>query len=193
VSERRAVTLFSFADPLYLAPQTFADTLDAFVGAAGRYGDRLDFVIKMKKPNEVDELIERFPQLKDKPIRVTADPSVIDLARGSRAIIGFNSLVILESMLTDVPIIVPWWGDSVRGRDECIMHGDLEQDRRNAYFPESPEALAALIEQAAEGALSIKGTHQSRIERFSEQSHFSEQRAASDLVAEMLSSRIKAA
>jgi hypothetical protein len=192
-SERRTITLFSFADPLYLAPQTFAEVLEAFVGIAERYGDRLDFVIKMKKPNEVDELIGRFPQVKGKPIRITADPSVIDLARRSRAIIGFNSLVILESLLTEVPIVVPWWGDSVRGLDECVMHADLEQDRRYAYFPESSEALAALIEQAAQGTLPIKGTRQGRIARFSEQSLFSEQRAASDLVAKMLSSRIKAA
>jgi hypothetical protein len=192
MAERDKITLFSFADPLYLAPRTFAETLDTFIGTAERYGDRLDFVIKMKKANEVDELVARFPQLKGKPILITADPSVVDLARSSRAIIGFNSLVILEALLTDVPIVVPWWGDSARSRDECVMHAELEQDSRNAYFPENPAALAALIERAVEGTLPVKGTHQTRIERFSRQSLFSEQRAASDLVADMLSSRISA-
>jgi hypothetical protein len=192
MERRERVTLMSFADPLYLAPKTFAETLAAFVAAAERHGDRFEFLIKMKKPNEVDELIERFPAVKGKPILVTAEPSVVDLARSSRAIIGFNSLVVLESLLTDVPIIVPWWGDSVRGQDECVMHADLEQDRLNAHFPESQGALASLIEQAVAGTLPVKGTHLTRIERFSQQSLFSEQRSASDLVAEMLSPRITA-
>jgi hypothetical protein len=188
---RRSITLFSFADPLYLAPENFAETLASFIGAAERYGDRFDFVIKLKKPNEVDELVAKFPQLKGKPIRLTADQSVVDLARNSRVIIGYNSLVILESLLTEVPIVVPWWKDSIRSVNECVMHGDKETDRRHVHFPDSPQALAELIAQAAEGALPVKSSQQSRIARFSEQSLFSVERSASDLVAEMLAAKIR--
>ncbi|MCW5753058.1 MAG: hypothetical protein KIT81_18130, partial [Alphaproteobacteria bacterium] len=174
---RVAITLMSYADRNYHAPENFRQVLELFVDKAAAHraamsGGALDFVVKVKKPADQPALESLNPRLRDPAlgIRIVADEPLPHLVRRSRIVIGFNTLAMLESLMGDTAVVVPCWGDARREQEMSLLHHGEPDDQEVAYFPESPAALADLLDQAIAGALAPKASQEVRFRRFSRQS-----------------------
>jgi hypothetical protein len=169
MAERNHIVLLSYADPVYLAQKNFAECVALFAAEAKRYADRgFKFVIKVKKESEVKPVEAALPSIHDYPVEIVWDAPLYEMFPRSRIVIGYNTLAAVEALLTEVPVVMPSWGDARREMSEVLMHFANPADANVAYFPDSPEALQALIKTAIDGALTTKGSYAERRARFTQ-------------------------
>jgi hypothetical protein len=167
-SERVYMTLLSYADPVYMAQQNFAETLRLFAEAAKSARDpALKWRIKVKKPSEVEHVVAAMPEIQSYPLEIVWDFPLTQLYPRSRIIIGYNTLAAAEGLLTETPVVIPCWGDARRNAEETLIKFDDPEDAKVAYFPESAEEMKALIRRGESGELPARGTAAERIARFS--------------------------
>lgn len=186
LAERKLVTLMAYGDPrqLQYAAANFRDVLLVLAKAAERQlslpaSERLRFVIKMKKSNEDDYIHAILPNLAALGIEIVADVPIPELATRSRLVIGFNTLAVLEGLLAECAVVVPFWSDADRDASASLLHPDKPDDARVCYFPRSIAEFDALLEDAVAGRLNPKGTQQERLARFSRHSMVEADRTAS--------------
>jgi hypothetical protein len=192
LQERDSIVLLSYAERRYLAPENFVDVLRIFAELALANQHRLKFVIKTKKANETDEIYDICPSLRASEVEVTGTRSLMDIYDAARLVIGYNSLAVLETMLSSTPVVVPWWGDAVRPQAECLLSAENTGDRSVAHFAKDAGQLKALIEQAISGPLGPLGTEQERLARFSAHSSFDPLKSSSQRVADWIVSELRA-
>jgi hypothetical protein len=167
-NERIYMTFLSYADPIYLAERNFAECLNVFAEAAkANTNPDLRFIIKVKKPSEVEPIEAALPQIAEYPVQITWDMPLYELLPRSRIVIGYNSLAAAEGFLTDAPVVIPTWGDALREEDESLIYFGNPADAAVADFPRSIEELRELIARGATGQLKPKGTPAERRARFS--------------------------
>jgi len=183
---RDTIVLLSYAEKRYLAPENFVDTLKVFAELALAHQDRLNFVIKTKKANETEEIYDICPVLRQSKVEVTGTRSLMDLYDRARLVVGYNSLAVLETLLSSAAVVVPWWGDAVRPPTECLLSAENPSDRAVVEFAQDPAALRVLVEQAIAGTLTPLGTETERLARFSAHSSFDPARSSSERVADWI-------
>lgn len=179
------VTLLSYCEERYWAQNNFRETLQVFKGLATEMSGKrpdLKFVIKLKKPNEHDEIYACDDTLRNGPVLITGDIPLYDLIPRSAAVIGFNTLAMLEATLADVPVIVPCWSDARKSKDQCLLYYGDELDSKVAYYPESANELRNLLDAALNDALPPKSDLNTRLMRFSQQGEFTIGQTASERV-----------
>lgn len=186
LAERKLVTLMAYGDPrqLQYAAANFRDVLLVVAKVAERQlslptADRLRFVIKMKKSNEDDYIHAILPNLAALGIEIVADTPIPELATQSRLIIGFNTLAVLEGLLADCAVMVPFWSDADRDPSASLLHPDKPDDAQVCYFPRAVGEFETLLGDAMAGRLNPKGTQQERLARFSRHSLVEADRTAS--------------
>lgn len=157
-SERRCIVLLSYAHPLYLAPQNFAEVARRFCELAQEAPAGVEYLIKVKKPSDIDVATESLPDVSNYPVKLIWEEPIYETFPRALAVIGFNTMAVLEGLLCDVPVIVPCWADSVRDSNEALMSHSNPDDAAVAYFPRSADEMAMLIKQAEKGALEARGS-----------------------------------
>lgn len=193
LQQRRTVTLMAYGDPrqLQYAAGNFREVLGIFVESARRQtnrpeSDRLCHVIKIKKANEDGYIRDLVPDLEGAGVLVTADIPLPHLISQSRAVIGYNTLAVLEALLGDCAVIVPFWGDADRAPTETLLHPDKAADAAVCYFPRSVGDYAELSAAIEAGTLPALGTRQARLDRFSQHSEMSSDLTASARVEQFV-------
>lgn len=165
--ERVYITFLSYADPVYLAQQNFAECLRILAEAArANTNPKLKFIVKVKKPSEIEPVEAAFPEIRQYPIEIVWDAALYDIYPRSRIIIGYNTLAAAEGFFTEAPVVFPTWGDALRDPSETLIHFDNPVDAAAAYFPRSAGELRQLIDQAVAGQLRTKGTREQRLQSF---------------------------
>jgi hypothetical protein len=187
---RNSIVLLSYADKRYLAPENFVDTLRVFADLALANQHRLNFVIKTKKANETDEIYDICPSLRDSKVEVTGTRSLMDIYDDALLVVGYNSLAVLEAMLSSTTVVVPWWGDAVRPQAECLLSAESAGDRAVVHFAMDPGQLKGLIEKAISGVLEPVGTERERLARFSVHSSFDPVKSSSQRTADWIASQM---
>lgn len=167
-AERDLVLLLSYADPAYLCPGNFREMLPIFVEEAKKHKEVARFAIKVKKGAHIDDLLVEFPYLREAPVELILDEPLQKLFPRARVIIGANSHAIIESLLLDNPLIVPWWADGALPRSDSILCADDPADAAVAYFPRSGEAFREMLMAGIENRLERLGSAEQRRARFSE-------------------------
>jgi len=177
LADRKLVTMMAYGDPAQLqyAAANFRDVLQVFCAAAERQRAlpaerRLRFSIKMKKRNEDGYIRKLRPDLDSLGIDIVADTPLPELVTQSRAIIGYNTLAVLEGLLGGSAVIVPVWADSDRDPKASLLHPDNPADAEVCYFPRSVDDLDILMRQVEAGTLLPKGSPDQRLARFSRHS-----------------------
>lgn len=165
-AERNLVTLVSYHDPLYLAPQNYKETLETVAAAAKASADPARYVVKLKEEGHRAEILAICPELAASGATITAATPMDDLLRRSRMVIGYNTTGILEGYLGDAAIVVPWWKDAVRPAVDTLISHETPEDRATTHFPTSPDELRSLMEQAFAGPLPPLGDRSVRLSRF---------------------------
>jgi hypothetical protein len=186
IEMRTTFTLLAYGDSgsYHYATQNFLDVLRIFCAAVRKQrqteaGRSFRFVIKLKKANEGGYIYDAVPDISALGIEVRADVPLPELFGESRVVIGYNTLAILEGLLGDSAVVVPFWGDAERGVFESLLHPDEAEDREVSYFPRAPEEFETMLQQSLAGRLPALGTREQRLRRFSRHSLFSREQTSS--------------
>jgi hypothetical protein len=177
-SERNCITLVSYAHKIYDAMQNFRETAEIFSEYASREPS-LRFVVKLKKKNEDEDAFALYPQLREARVELTADWSLLDLYPKSRAVIGCNTLAVVEALLSDAAVVVPAWADALANPNTCLYHWSVPEHAKCIYFPRSALEFRGLMERAIAGTLPPLGTPEERLACFNDHIAFSRDRSAS--------------
>ena len=174
--ERHTYTLLAYGDPTsyHHAVKNFGEVLQAFAAAARKQraaGDKTSrFVVKLKKANEGGYIRDAIPDLDALGIEVRADLPLPELYAQSRMVMGYNTLAILEGLLGDCAVLVPFWADAERTKFDALLHPDEPVDAEVCYFPRSAADFATMLERSIAGELPAKSTREARLARFSRHS-----------------------
>lgn len=160
--QRDTIVLLSYRDPDYRAPNSFKEVLRLFLEAAQRHaGTGVRFVVKAKNIADSDEIrgaagaLERFVEV-DHQVPLTS------LLPRAHLVIGFNSLSVLEAQFCKGRTAVPYWGDAMRPSEELIFDPADPVAAKVIDFPRGPQALDALIDEAARGELQTAASAEER-------------------------------
>lgn len=161
--EKTHLSLITFNDPGYMAVNTFMEVAEIF-GNVARQEDRpgLTWLVKCKKRGDRKEVIARAASLEQSPLQFEYDTPLFELYPRSRLIVGYNSLALVEAMLTDVPVVIPCWGETRAPRKDLLLDYDDPLTKRVAIFANTPEELADLLTRAARGEKLPTGTLEER-------------------------------
>jgi hypothetical protein len=176
-SERNCITLLSYAHKIYDAMENFRETAQMFCEYAAREPG-LRFVVKVKKKNEDEDAFALYPPLREAKVELTADWSLFDLYPKSRAVIGCNTLAVVEALLSDAAVIVPAWLDALANPNTCLYHYSVPEHAKCIYFPRSAQEFRDLMDRSIAGTLPPLGTPEERLACFNDHIAFSRDRTA---------------
>ena len=145
-----SIVLLSYRDPAYGASSSFREILELFVDCAKKASStcKARFVVKAKSYDDA-LIIRKMLAMKSANVSIEHDTSLYDLFLRSRLVIGFNSLSVVEALLSKATVVVPFWGDANSAAERTIFHPSLNQHRKALLFAESRASLAELIDRAA--------------------------------------------
>jgi hypothetical protein len=103
------------------------------------------FVIKAKNFVDYRRIARAMDKLPEN-VQLTYTTSLHDLFPRSRLVIGYNSLAVVEALLSDAQIAVPCFAEADRDRRELLFSPDDQTMRRAISFPRSPAELASSID-----------------------------------------------
>ena len=141
------LVLLSYRDPAYRAPQSFREVLEIFVNCAERACriSEARFVVKAKS-NEDAFLVSRMLPSRPRNLSIEHEVGLYDLFSASRLIIGFESLSLVEALLSDAAVAVPFWGSTCVEAEQVMFHSSREEHEKALEFIQSPAALCSLVE-----------------------------------------------
>jgi len=116
LSFQDSITLLPFGEGNLSDDSSFQEVLDIFLFMArkNRNAD-LNFLIKCKNNKQKLDLIKRLPRTDIKSICLTVNRPLFDLFPHSRLVIGYNTLALVEALLSKTVIAIPQWGEN-RGK-----------------------------------------------------------------------------
>jgi hypothetical protein len=84
-------------------------------------------------------------------LRIVMGADVPGLMRRSRLVVGFNSLVVIETLLSPARLCIPSWGDALRDPSETNLDPQDPELRAVIDFVPDLESLECELERAAAG------------------------------------------
>ena len=143
------LVLLSYLAPGYRAQESFREVLELFVKHAenAHSTSMVRFVVKAKSSEDA-RLISRMLKAKPKNLSIEHDIGLYDLLRSSRLVIGFDSLSLLEALLSDATVVIPFWGVTNVEADQVMFHPCREPHGTAINFVKSLEALSNMIDCA---------------------------------------------
>jgi hypothetical protein len=181
-AERSYISLITFNQPGYGAQDLFGDILTMFADAAAACGNSaIKWLVKCKKRADMDDVKARLAQASDS-LEFSFDVPLFELFPKSRLVIGYNSLALIEALLTDAPIVLPWWGQAKVARSDLLLNPDDPATDAVFHIANSPDEFKALLARAAAGEDLRRGTAEQRRAIFSYHLHVSEGGNASQAV-----------
>ncbi len=145
-----SIVLLSYRDPVYGASNSFREVLELFVDCAKKASStcKARFVVKAKSHDDA-LAIHQVLAMKPTNVLIEHDTSLFDLFHRSRLVIGFDSLAVVEALLSKATVVVPFWGDAKGTAESTMFHPSRDQHRKALLFAESRAALSELTDRAA--------------------------------------------
>jgi hypothetical protein len=170
--QKNHISLITFNQPGYGAQDVFAQVLRTFAEAAGKHRQaQLNWLVKCKKRADLEEVRGQVAPDLLSGLQFSYDTPLFDLFPKTRLAIGYNSLALVEAMLADVPIAMPWWGQTRPAQSDLLLDPDDPSVSAVMHLAETPEELAKLMARAAFGEDLCKGTAEQRRDVFSRHLH----------------------
>lgn len=181
VSEKTNITLVTFNLPGYGAQDLFSQVLQQFFQTAAAVADQqVTWLVKCKKRSDYDEISAKVPVPNN--LSLTYDTPLLDVFPASRLVIGYNSLALVEALLTDTPVVIPWWGQANAEPSQFLLDPNDPVIAEVIHIARSPEEFIALLRRAAAGDDLRRGTRAQRRTIFSRHMQLQEQGTASEAV-----------
>lgn len=149
LAERRYITLLTFTSG-YFADETFKEVLVNFCEISESYREaNTQFLVKTKDRFDTQKVRRLIESVKGfQGVIVTDKTDLFELLPDSRLIIGYNSLSLIEGLMSGAQIAIPNWG-------QCLSHGPramytLDNPLVNELirFPKDRDELEQLIDSA---------------------------------------------
>lgn len=186
-AEKDHIGLVTFNDPGYAAVDVFTEVAGIFEELARtESASGLTWLVKCKKAGDREETLQRLGRPDAPNLRFEFKTPLFELFPRSRAVVGYNSLALLEAMLTDVPVVVPCWGQARPPLQDVLLDYSDPLTRRVASFAASPEELRYLLSRAARGEKLKTGTPEERRALFAANVHVPENGSASRKVQQFI-------
>ena len=133
----------------YGADAHFAEMLGRFARFARKH-PKVPFLVKAKHMPEIPVIEAMIPE-RPENMKVVDAPALPQLIKNARAIVGFRSISLHESLLTGAPILVPYWGETAK--DPSLLAPAPDDVRLNGFmeFFSDPAAFEEALERAASG------------------------------------------
>lgn len=152
---RSFITLMTFTNG-YAADQTFNEVLDIFIEMAQICKDStLTFLIKTKDADDTRILRDKLQGQLQSNIRIDHTISMTQALSGSRVIIGYNSLSLIDALISGSQIIVPGWGECLTQGDMC-MYPKTPQSEQFIHYATSPQALHKALQDCVDAPADAK-------------------------------------
>lgn len=135
----------------YAAEQHFLDMLSIFDDMAKQY-PQVPFVVKAKHLYEAEQLI-KIVRERGLSIQVTDLVELPTLLCNARAVIGFNSMLMLESLLSPAQLIIPYWGETEQDPNAIVPSPLDERFIDHVIYATSEKMLREMVAWAIAGKL----------------------------------------
>ena len=150
IARRNNITLLSFSGGKYQASACYPQVLETFARLSHSFWTArgCNYIIKCKTTAEretVRQMLKNYPKHKCQ-LRLG---NLLEILFRSRLVIGINSLALLEALLSDAQIVVPYWSDARQTPEQSMLDPTDLLTRRCVTFAESPRELRRLITRAA--------------------------------------------
>lgn len=184
-SAKTHLSLITFNDPGYMGANVFVEVAEVFdrVARAERQAG-LVWMVKCKKRGDRDEILERLGTTGDSPLTFEYDVPLFELYPRSRVVVGYNSLALVEAMLTDAPVVIPCWGETRAQQKDLLIDYNDALARNVVTFAQSPAEFADLLQSAARGESLKVGTPEQRRALFAAHLHVPEKGATASAAVE---------
>ena len=145
--EKDTITFLSFHT--CLIEGMFDDAIDIFIETA-RHHPELQFAVKCKEGRgDYGRMKKRFAEAgAPSNLRPEQHINMRDLFDRSKAIIGFNTLSLVEALLTDAPVLIPSWKVTENDKHLVMMDPDDAELAQAVQFSRSPEQFREQLETA---------------------------------------------
>ena len=142
------LTFISYDGEQYFAPANYRDSLLIFAEASMRHrSSGLTFVLKCKDAED-ERRAHGYLEGIAHTLQITNGRDLTELFPRSRLVYGYNSLALVEALLSPAQLALPRWSDAARPPSEQIVHPENEACRPHFEFVEGPDAFAALLDEA---------------------------------------------
>ena len=156
------ITLLAYDGDQYFAPNCYLEALRVFADASLAHGDKgIDFVLKCKDAEDQARAIGHLEGV-DHRLVLTHERTLPELFSRSRLVMGYNTLAILEALLSPAEIAVPAWSDADRPRAEQIVDTGDAESRKHYLVLDGPEAWRAMLDHAVATPRPAVDTHARR-------------------------------
>jgi hypothetical protein len=191
VEPNNLIILLSYRDPDYRAPRSFLETLRIFRDVAARSPDDAVFWVKSKDAKDTEEIRALVGSARRNFV-IDHDAPLYELFPRARLVVGFNSLSIVEALLTSARVAIPCWGDADRQREELIFNPDDAGSAGIIDFARSPEALREQLALAAVGRLAEPASTAARRGVVQKILHYPDEHSCSQAVENFVTAQIRA-
>jgi len=181
IGEKTHITLVTFNLPGYAAQDLFSEVLQQFAETAAAETDkRVTWLVKCKKRADYEEISAKVPA--GRALSLSYDTPLFEVFPVSRLVIGYNSLALVEALLTDAAVVIPWWGQTKVDPSQFLLDPNDPAIAEVIHIARSREEFAALLRRAAAGEDLKRGTAQQRRVIFSRHMQLPERGTASEAV-----------
>ena len=185
LSEKTYVTLVTFNLPGYGAQDLFSEVLAEFAATSmAEKGKGVTWLVKCKKRADYEEIAAKVPN--GHGLALTYDTPLFELFPVSRLVIGYNSLALVEALLTDAAVVIPWWGQTKADASQFLLDPNDPAIAEVIHIARSPEEFAALLQRAASGEDLKRGSREQRLAIFSRHMQLPQHGTASKAVEEFI-------
>lgn len=144
----RPVVLMSYFKGYY-ADQHFMDMLVTFDDLAKQYPD-IPFVVKAKHRVQQEELAEAV-RARGLSLPVIDLMNLPSLLCNARVVIGYNSMIMFEALLSPAHLVIPYWGETAQNPDALAPSPRDERLKEHVVFATSENSLRETVAAAIAG------------------------------------------
>lgn len=145
--ERQYITLLTFTSG-YFADDTFKEVLKFFFDLSGEFvGNGVQFVVKTKDRFDTQKVKKILRNVKNSGrVIVTDKYNLFELLPNSKLIIGYNSLSLVEGLMSGARIAIPNWGQCLNTGPTAMYPKDNSLVNNLIEFPETYDEVKQVIE-----------------------------------------------
>lgn len=187
----KLAVLISFARPQYGAQACSRETFREFAAAANRCPDpAFRFVVKCKNEEDRQLVLAQLAEFPSDRVQLVLGVEMFDLLSTARAVIGFNSLALLEALLGPAAIAVPDWADAAANSENRMLEPGDPLTKQAVDFAAGSAELGCWLDRQVAG-LSVLADKEGRRQLLAKYFHYPADTTCSDEVARFVEHFVK--
>ena len=149
LDQRRYVTLLTFTNG-YFADETFKEVLLNFCEISRFYrGKNVEFVVKTKDRVDTQMVKHLIENIKVSYNLIISDViNLFELLPDSKLVIGYNSLSLVEGLMSGAQIVIPSWGQCLNNGPKVMYPQDNPLVNELIRFPKDRYEFKSVIDYA---------------------------------------------